>query len=107
MSGQASSLHLFRRLAREAVKFPVKPVGRKVLVNVRELFQLYRDEKDPAVLATLHEDGAAALRVLDWLKSLAQVPSNALSCAVSALLSFPKQESSAVLCSVVFKHQSV
>ena len=74
MSGQQQSgLHLFRRLARAAVAIPSRPVGRKVLFNLRELFLLYRHERDPTVLATLHEDAAAALRVLTWLKSLAEV----------------------------------
>ena len=74
MSGQQQSgLHLFRRLARAAVAIPSRPVGRKVLFNLRELFLLYRHERDPSVLATLREDAAAALRVLTWLRSLAEV----------------------------------
>lgn len=74
MSGQQQSgLHLFRRLARAAVAIPSRPVGRKVLFNLRELFLLYRHERDPAVLDTLREDAAAALRVLTWLRSLAEV----------------------------------
>jgi len=80
MSGQPSGLHLYRRLARAALRFPVRPVGRKVAYNVRELFVLHRSERDPAVLASLHEDGAAALRVLDWLKSLAQVRLRGCGC---------------------------
>ena len=74
MSGQQQSgLYLFRRLARAAVAIPSEPVGRKVLFNLRELFLLYRHERDPSVLATLREDAAAALRVLTWLRSLAEV----------------------------------
>ena len=73
MSGQQQSgLHLFRRLARAAVAIPSRPVGRKVLFNLRELFLLYRHERDSSVLATLREDAAAALRVLTWLRSLAE-----------------------------------
>ena len=67
------SLYLYRQLLREASHFPVAPVGRKIAFNVREVFEIYRDEQHPAVIERLHGDGLAGLRVIAWLKLLPQV----------------------------------
>lgn len=53
----------------------MKPVGRKIAYNCREVFEIYRDETDPGLIKDLRDDGAAALRVISWLKSLPPVRS--------------------------------
>ncbi len=53
----------------------MKPVRRKIAYNCREVFEIYRDETDPDLIKDLRDDGAAALRVISWLKSLPPVRS--------------------------------
>ena len=69
----SSSTRLYRRLLRDARKFPVKPIRRKLAYNYREMFDLYREESDPQKIGQLLEDGEAAIRVLKWVRGLPQV----------------------------------
>ena len=69
----SSSTRLYRRLLRDARKFPVKPIGRKLAYNYREMFDLYREENDPQKIGKLLVDGEAAIRVLKWVRGLPQV----------------------------------
>ena len=67
------SLALYRQIVREASKLPAKPVKRKILYNTREAYSLYATETDQSRLFSLHQDAAAAARVIAWLNSLPQV----------------------------------
>lgn len=68
-----SALGLYRRLLRDAHHFPVAPIKRKLLYNVREMYDLHKQETDLAEIERLIGDGEAALRVLSWMKSLPEV----------------------------------
>jgi Complex 1 protein (LYR family) len=68
-----SSINLYRQLLKAANAFPVRPVGRKIAYNCRELFDWYRPETRPEELRRLHEDAEAALRVIDWMRALPKV----------------------------------
>ena len=70
-----TALKLYRSLIRAARLLSVKPVGRKIAYNCREVFEIYRDETDPDLIKDLRADGAAALRVISWLNSLPPVSS--------------------------------
>ncbi len=67
------SLALYRKLVRSASQFPVKPVGRKVLYNIREVFEIYRKEAQQDKIIHLQGRGEAALRVLAFLRHLPEV----------------------------------
>lgn len=69
------SIQLYRRLLRalKDAEAPLPaPVARKLAFNIRQLFDFYRGA---SVNTThdLHEDGAAALRLLRWLRTLPEV----------------------------------
>lgn len=81
-----SSVKLYRDLLRAARTFPVRPVGRKIAYNCRELFDWYRNESRPVELTRLQCDGEAALRVIGWMRQLPQVGENALRFTTSAQL---------------------
>ena len=66
------SVHLYRRILREAASLP-GPVKRKVRLNTREVYFVHAREADPARLAQAQEHAAAAARVLAWLNTLPQV----------------------------------
>ncbi|KAJ2574287.1 hypothetical protein GGH19_003927 [Coemansia sp. RSA 1807] len=70
------SVRLYRDLVREARKFPVAALRKKIEHNVRFVYELYRDvdPKDPYVGALLR-DGAFQLR---WLRSWHKVPATTL-----------------------------
>lgn len=68
-----AALGLYRTLLRDARKFPVGPVSRKLEYNYREMFELYRDEKSTEKISELMQAGKAALRILHWLKCLPEV----------------------------------
>ena len=67
------SLALYRHIVREANKLSVAPVRRKIIYNTREVYSLYASETDELKLAGLHEDAAAAARVIAWLNTLPKV----------------------------------
>lgn len=50
----------------------MRPVGRKIAYNCRELFNWYRNESRPEELIRLRCDGEAALRVIGWMRQLPQ-----------------------------------
>lgn len=69
------SIQLYRRLLRalKDAEAPLPgPVARKLAFNIRQLFDFYRGA---SVNTThdLHDDGAAALRLLRWLRTLPEV----------------------------------
>jgi hypothetical protein len=68
-----TSLALYRKLVRSASQFPVKPVGRKVLHNIREVFEVHREEKKHNKIFHLQGNAEAALRVLAFLRHLPEV----------------------------------
>ena len=72
------SLSLYRQIVREANKLPAAPVKRKILYNTREVYSVYAAEADKRRLAELHQDAAAAARVIAWLNSIPQVPRSRL-----------------------------
>lgn len=67
------SIHLYRKLLRDARHFPVLPIRRKLRYNYREMFDLHREETCSQNIKELMQAGHAALRVLAWLKSLPEV----------------------------------
>ena len=69
----SSGSALYRSLIRAARSLSVRPVGRKIEYNCREVFDIYRFESDPDTIRDLEEDGAAALRLISWLKALPSV----------------------------------
>ena len=66
------SLRLYRDLVRTAARLPVGPVQRKLRYNTRQLFDLYRSEQSPTLLAQLHQDAEAAIVVIEWFNNLPQ-----------------------------------
>lgn len=71
----SSSRALYRQILREASKLQVGPVAKKIRYNTREVFDLYRHETNTDVFEKLRADGAAAVRVITWLRQLSQVAS--------------------------------
>ena len=67
------SRSVYRSILREAAKVKVLPVRKKICYNCRELFDLYRAEKDPLSIQRLRDNGAAAVRVMVWLNQLPEV----------------------------------
>ena len=65
---------LYRQILRQAGRLPA-PVHRKVQLNTREAFCVHADQGDAGRIAELHEDAAAAARVLAWLSGLPEVGS--------------------------------
>lgn len=68
-------VHLYRALLRslrQADALPA-PLKSKAAFNVRQLFDFYRNRADPTTAESLLEDGRAALRLLQWLRTLPQV----------------------------------
>ncbi len=87
-SGCMSALKLYRDLLRAARSFPVRPVGRKIEYNCRELFDLYRKETRVEELNSLHGDAEAALRLIAWMRALPQVgcrPVSETDCAAGCV----------------------
>lgn len=72
-----NDLALYRALIRAARSLSVKPVGRKIAYNCREVFEIYRFETDPDTIRKLREDGKAVLRVISWLQGLPSVSTRA------------------------------
>ncbi len=68
----AASLALYRAILKEARQFKVAPFRRKVAYNSRHIFETYRDA-NPQEAVELRRDGAAALRVLKWLRQVPEV----------------------------------
>lgn len=60
------------RSLRQADALPA-PLKSKAAFNVRQLFEFYRNRADPTTAESLLEDGRAALRLLQWLRTLPQV----------------------------------
>lgn len=58
---------------REIRQIPLGPVRRKARSNARQLFDLHRQESREDKVEELYKDGAAALRVLAWFRSLSVV----------------------------------
>lgn len=67
------SVHLYRAVLRAVARLPVEPVRRKLRWNARQLWALNSHTTDPETVQALHEDAAAAVRVLRWLSRLPQV----------------------------------
>jgi hypothetical protein len=84
--GNAASI--YRTLIRAARSFPVRPVGRKIEYNCREVFEVYRGETDTQLIAALEEDAAAALRVIRWCESLPPVRGPGVSTCTAARSTF-------------------
>ena len=70
---QSASLVLYRKLVRSASQFPVKPIARKVLYNIREVFEAHREEKQHQKILYLQGNAEAALRLLATLRHLPEV----------------------------------
>jgi len=68
-----NSIQLYRKLLRDARKFPLPPIRRKLEHNYREMFDLHKTETCSSKQEELLGDGEAALRVLHWLKTLPPV----------------------------------
>lgn len=69
MTDKAAILALYRRLVRDANKFELEPIKRKLKINYRTVIQLDRGEIGVADMNELLEDGEAALRVTTWLRT--------------------------------------
>ncbi len=70
---QRASLALYRKLVRSASQFPVKPIARKLLYNIREVFESHREEQQPRKIVYLQDNAEAALRLLASLRHLPEV----------------------------------
>lgn len=66
---------LYRSLLREVRRVRAAPLQRKLGYNIRQLFDFYSGSPpaSPELLAALHDEARAALRVLRWLRGLPEV----------------------------------
>ena len=62
-------INLYRELIRASYRFPRKAGIVKVQTNIREIFELYRDEEDPARIRWLIQNG---YKDVDFIKSLSE-----------------------------------
>ena len=51
----------------------MKPVSRKLHHNIREVYEIYKEENSSEKIERLHGDGEAALRVIAFLRHLPEV----------------------------------
>lgn len=64
------AIQAYRSLLRQVRVLEPAPLRRKLLYNARALWEAHRGESDPALLAALHEEAAAAERAARWLRGL-------------------------------------
>lgn len=69
-------LRLYRNLLREIRRFPIAIARPKMIWNVRELFELYRGESDPAKIAQLVAGGREDAEIISMFRRL---PENELA----------------------------
>lgn len=85
----SESLQLYRKLLRAVNDIPVKPIQRKLIYNIRQLFDLYRLPQPDTELNQLHRDAEAAIQVLKWFRNLPQVLCDWSFCTVLAVHTDP------------------